>query len=177
MKLNKPNILHVSTTNVINIQAEREPLVQILKLRLTQIVDMLCKKPGISFIFGEIPDAKVRYYLAQAQPIIWTVQGLSQLTAASIKEDTYGVVQKDLPEILTVLLQLKQALDKLQRIGNYKKSHKIDYFELKMKSALRSAVKRSLYCICIEFGDYVKELKLTKDVFQQLQPFLLFREG
>ncbi|KAJ9587601.1 hypothetical protein L9F63_018983 [Diploptera punctata] len=174
--LQTPNMLHAQSGNV-NIQAPREPLIKILRLHWAQFIDLLCKKPVICFIFGEIPDAKVRYHLAQAQPVIWAVQGLARLSAASFKEDSYGVVQKDLPEIITALLQLKLALDKLQKIGNYKKSQKMDDFELKMKSALRSAVKRSLYCICIEFGDYVKELKLSKDVHQQLQPYLLFREG
>jgi hypothetical protein len=48
---------------------------------------------------------------------------------------------------------------------------------MKMKAALRSAVKRSMYSICITFGDYVKELPLTKEVLQQLQDVLIFREG
>jgi hypothetical protein len=42
---------------------------------------------------------------------------LSRLVASSFKEDCYGVVQKDLPAIITALFQLKQALDTLQKVG------------------------------------------------------------
>jgi nucleoporin NDC1 len=109
--------------------------------------------------------------------VIWAIQGLSCLAAASFKEDRYGVVQKDLPAIITSLLQLKQALDRLQKVGNYKRSQKSEHYDVKMKAALRSAVKRSLYTISITFGDYVKELPLTKEVLQQIQQFLNFKEG
>lgn len=171
-----------SSSNIVQFQTppisiSQESIIRTVKLYATQALDALCRKPGISFIFGELPDAKVRYHLAQCQPVIWAVQGLSHLAAASFKEDSYGVVQKDLPAIITSLFQLKQALDKLQKIGNYKRSQKTEHHDIKMKAALRSAVKRSLYCICITFGDHVKELPLTKEVLQQLQDFLIFREG
>lgn len=171
-----------SSSNIAQFQSppvsmSQESIIRTVKLYATQALDALCRKPGISFIFGELPDAKVRYHLAQCQPVIWAVQGLSHLAAASLKEDSYGVVQKDLPAIITSLFQLKQALDKLQKMGNYKRSQRTEHHDIKMKAALRSAVKRSLYCICITFGDHVKELPLTKDILQQLQDFLTFREG
>jgi nucleoporin NDC1 len=173
--------LYQSPSNIVQFQSPlvsmyQDSVIRTVKLYATQALDALCKKPAISFIFGELPDAKVRYYLAQCQPVIWAVQGLSHLAAASFKEDRYGVVQKDLPAIITSLFQLKEALDKL-KIGNYKRSKKTEHHDIRMKAALRSAVKRSLYCICITFSDYVKELPLTKGVLQQLQDFLIFREG
>jgi nucleoporin NDC1 len=180
---NLPDIyLYQSSSNIVQFQSpplniSQESVIRTVKLYATQALDALCKKPGISFIFGELPDAKVRYYLAQCQPVIWAVQSLSHLAAASFKEDRYGVVQKDLPAIIISLFQLKEALDKLQKIGNYKRSQKTEHHDIKMKAALRSAVKRSLYCVCITFGDHVKELPLTKEVLQQLQDFLIFREG
>jgi hypothetical protein len=170
-----PSNIVQSQSSPVNIN--QESVNRTVKLYATQALDALCKKPGISFIFGERPDAKVRYYLAQCQPVIWAVQSLSHLAAASFREDRYGIVQKDLPAIITSLFQLKEALDKLQKIGNYKRSQKTEHHDIKMKAALRSAVKRSLYCISITFGNYVKELPLTKEVLQQLQDFLNFREG
>lgn len=171
-----------SPSNIVHFQSHpvnisHESILRIVQLYSTQALDALCKKPGISFVFGDLPDAKVRYHLAQCQPVIWAIQGLSCLAAASFKEDRYGVVQKDLPAIITSLLQLKQALDRLQKVGNYKRSQKSEHYDMKMKAALRSAVKRSLYTISIAFGDYVKDLPLTKEVLQQIQHFLNFREG
>jgi nucleoporin NDC1 len=174
--------LYQSPSNIVQVQSppvniSQESVIMTVKLYASQALDALCKKLGISFIFGELSDAKVKYYLAQCQPVIWAVQSLSHLAAASFREDRYGVVQKDLPAIITSLFQLKEALDKLQKIGNYKRSQKAEHHDIKMKAALRSAVKRSLYCICITFGDCVKELPLPKEVLQQLQDFLSFREG
>jgi nucleoporin NDC1 len=171
-----------SPSNMVHFQSSpvgisQESIIRILKQYVTQALDVLCRKPGISSIFGEIPDAKMRYHLAQSQPVIWAVQGLSCLAVASFKEDCYGVVQKDLPSIITYLFQLKQALDKPPKVGNYKRSQKIEHYDIKMKAALRSAVKRGLYGICVTFGDYVKELPLKKEILQQLQNFLMFREG
>lgn len=186
MSLRTPNMSDIylcqSPSNITHFQSRpvnisQEPILRILQLYSTQALDALCRKPGISFIFGDLPDAKVRYHLAQCQPVIWAIQGLSCLAAASFKEDRYGVVQKDLPAIITSLLQLKQALDRLQKVGNYKRSQKYEHHNMKMKAALRSAVKRSLYTVCIAFGDYVKDLPLTKEVQQQIQHFLNFREG
>ncbi|XP_069692637.1 nucleoporin NDC1 [Periplaneta americana] len=153
-----------------------ESAIRALKLQWVQTLDALCKKPGICFAFGELPDAKVRFQLAQAQPVVWAVQGLSRLAATSFSEDAYGVVQKDLPAIIAALLCLKQSVDRLQKAGNYKRVQRAEH-EARMKAALRSAVKRSLYCICIAFGDFVKELPLSKDALQQLHCFLAFREG
>lgn len=174
--------LYQSPSNIAHFQSppaniSQESITRVLKAYASQALVVLCRKPGIFFIFGELPDAKVRYHLAQCQPVIWAVQGLSRLVASSFKEDCYGVVQKDLPAIITALFQLKQALDKLQKVGNYKRSQKVEHYDIRMKAALRSAVKRSLYCICVTFGDYVKELPLKKEVLQQLQNFLMFREG
>jgi nucleoporin NDC1 len=173
--------LFQSPSNITHFQSppvniSQESITRVLKSYVTRALVMLCRKPGISFVFGELPDAKVRYLLSQCQPVIWAVQGLCHLAASSFKEDCYGVVQKDLPGIITATFQLKQALDKLQKVGNYKRSQKVEHY-MKMKAALRSAVKRSLYCICVTFGDYVKELPLKKEVSQQLQNFLMFREG
>lgn len=180
---NAPDIsLYQSPSNSAQFQSppvsiSQESITRVLKVYASRAVGVLCRKPGIFFVFGELPDAKVRYHLAQCQPVIWAIQGLSRLAASSFKEDHYGVVQKDLPAIITALFQLKQAMDKLQKIGNYKRSQKVEHYDMKMKAALQSAVKQSLYCICVTFGDYVKELPLRKDVLQQLHNFLMFREG
>jgi nucleoporin NDC1 len=171
-----------SPSNFVHFQprpfnVSQESILTILRLYSTQALDALCRKPGISFIFGDLPDAKVRYHLAQCQPVIWAIQGLSCLAAASFKEDHYGVVQKDLPAIITSVLQLKQSLDRLQKVGNYKRSQKTEHHDMKMKAALRSAVKQSLYTVCVTFGEYVKDMSLSKEVLQQIQHFLNFREG
>lgn len=172
--------LRQSPSNIVHFQSRpvnipQQSKLRILKLYFVQALDLLCRKPGISFIFGDLPDAKVKYHLAQCQPVIWAVQGLSCLAAASFKEDHYGVLQRDLPAILTSLLQLKQALDRLHKVGNYKRYLKLEHHHMQMKAALRSAVKRSLHTICIKFDDCVKDL-VTNEYSQQIHHLLNFTE-
>ena len=86
------------------------------------------KKPIIQFLWGELPEARRRQTFAKAGPIIFLIEGsisfvsgifkfvgwlilfsagLSHLVAASYTEDKYGVVQKDLPDILSMMLDLQ----------------------------------------------------------------------
>lgn len=86
------------------------------------------KKPIIAFVWGDLPEAKRRQTFAKAEPIIYLIEGkstfwfqclikiqlkileylgLSHLIAASFSEDQYGVVQKDLPDLLSMLLDFQ----------------------------------------------------------------------
>ncbi|XP_067002806.2 nucleoporin Ndc1 [Anabrus simplex] len=148
-----------------------------VKKRVDQFKAGFSKKPPIRFFFGEIPDARLRYILSQSPQIIWAVQGISCLAATSLREDKYGVVIKDLPSVVLSLVNLKQTLEKIPKTGNYKRSQKNEQDETKIKIALKSAVKRGLYHICLTYGVSVMELELPRNVHSQLQLFLSFKEG
>lgn len=138
----------------------------------------LCQKPGISYLFGELTDTKLKFLLSQAQPVMWTCEGLAFIAAASLKEDKYGVVQLDLPILLSTLINLKQNLDKLTKPGLMPRKHVLnDSFAIKMKSNLTSSVKRSIYKIVITFSKYIHEIPLDPDVKIAIQPFLLCKEA
>jgi nucleoporin NDC1 len=147
-------------------------------LQVNLLKQKILNSSVVIFLFGELPEKRLRHMLVtKGQLVIWTTQSLALLASASFEEDSYGVVQKDLPAIITALLQLKQILDKLLKAGSYKKSYRNDRFDIKMKNALRSAVKRSLYRIAVTFGQYLNELPLSNDSLQQMQNFLKFKEG
>lgn len=138
----------------------------------------LCQKPGINYFFGELTDTKLKFLLMQAEPVMWTCEGLAVIAAASLKEDRYGVVQNDLPLLVSTLINLKQNLDKLSKPGLVPKKHLLsDDFAIKMKSALISSVKRSIYKIVITFSKYIHEIPLDPDVQIAIQPFLLCKEA
>lgn len=138
----------------------------------------LCQKPGINYFFGELTDTKLKFLLMQAEPVMWTCEGLSVIAAASLKEDKYGVVQTDLPLLISTLINLKQNLDKLSKPGLVSRKHLLhDDFSIKMKSALISSVKRSIYKIIITFTKYIHEIPLDPDVQIAIQPFLLCKEA
>lgn len=145
----------------------------LLREKINDHISEIYKNPGINYIFGEIPDAKIRFLVSNAQPIIWATQSLAELSAKALVEDKFGIVLKDLPIIISTLLQVKNSLDKLGNIQ--KKFQKLDH-DICMKTALKSAVKRSLYKISIEYSDYLTDLPLSQENFQCMQNFVNFKE-
>ncbi|KYB29271.1 Nucleoporin Ndc1-like Protein [Tribolium castaneum] len=125
---------------------------------------------GINFLFGELPQVNIQKCLGNGQLIIWASQGISELAAVSLVEDKYGIVQKDLPVIISSLVQLKQSLDKLNKVPSLsRKVAALDDFNYRMKNAVIAAVKHSLFKICLNFGEYFSDVPLSKDVLHYLQ--------
>ena len=54
----------------------------------------------------------MRSAFAKSQLVIWAVEGLSNLISASVFEDRFGVVQKQLPKILSAMLNLQQTVER-----------------------------------------------------------------
>lgn len=172
--------LNKTVLNGIN-SYERNSAVEIafnnLKMWFNSKLDHFMKKVYISYFFAESPDSRINYLLRQSQPLIWAVQSLSFLTSASLTEDHYGIVQTDLGEVITIIVNLKQALDKLFKQNLLiKKSFANDTSEIQMKYLLRTSVKRSLYKISVTFGPYIKDLSLPVDIEMQMNNFITFKE-
>ncbi|XP_060526986.1 nucleoporin NDC1 [Cylas formicarius] len=147
-----------------------EPLIGKIAQKLNSIWSIIKTILRINFLFGELPQANIRRCLANGQIIIWCSQGIADIVSASIAEDRYGIVQKDLPIIITSLVGLKQSLDKLNKVPALaRKVAGYDDFNCKMKGAVTAAVKRSLFNICRTFGNYLQDMSLPKDVLQYLQ--------
>lgn len=150
----------------------------VFKEEFNSYLHKLCQKPGISYFFGELTDTKLKFLLMQAQPVMWTCEGLASIAAASLIEDKYGVVQTDLPIVITTLIGLKHNLDKLSKPGLVPRKHILnDEFAIKMKTALASSVKRSIYKIVLTFSKFINEIPLDPEVQVAIQPFLLCREA
>ncbi|KAI8420885.1 hypothetical protein MSG28_008070 [Choristoneura fumiferana] len=148
-----------------------------VKDEFNMFLNKLCQKPGINYFFGELTDTKLKFLLMQAQPVMYTCEGLAFIVAASLREDKYGVVQNDLPVVISALVNLKTNLDKLTKLGLVPKKHILnDAFAIKMKSALLSSVKRSIYKIVITFSKYIHEIPMDTEVQIAVQPFLMCKE-
>lgn len=148
------------------------------KAEFQLFLQKLSKKPGISYFFGELTNTKLKFLLIQSQSVTWTCEGLAHLAAASLKEDKYGIVQNDLPVIISSLINLKQNLEKINKLGLVQRKQILnDNVAIKMKSALLSSVKRSIYKIIITFHRYINDIPLSPEVKMAIQPFLLCKEG
>lgn len=150
----------------------------VMKEEVNTFIHKLCQKPGLNFFFGELTDTKLKFLLLQSQPVMWTCEGLAFIAASSLKEDNYGIVQTDLPIVISALINLKHNLDKLSKPGLVPRKHILhDELAIKMKSALTSAVKRSIYKIVITFSKYINEIPLDPEVYVAIQPFLMCKEA
>ncbi|XP_045496803.1 nucleoporin NDC1 [Colias croceus] len=149
-----------------------------VKDEFNKFLQKLCQKPGIHYFFGELIDTKLKFILLQAPPVMWTCEGLAHIVALSLKEDMYGVVQNDLPVVLSALITLKQSLDKLSKPGLVPRKQILnDNLAIRTKAAVLSSVKRSIYKIVITFSKYIHDIPLDHDVQVAIQPFLACKEA
>lgn len=136
-------------------------------LQLKESMQRLLRRiPGIVYLFTEPEGAKTGFLLEHALPVVWVSQAMAQICVASIKEDRYGVVQDDLPNIIKSLHRLNNELDKLNNSIPSLRSTNPNF------NYLRCAVRRSLYNICISFYDYLGELIPAGEELRQLQMFV-----
>ncbi|XP_018350273.1 PREDICTED: nucleoporin NDC1 [Trachymyrmex septentrionalis] len=148
-----------------------------IKQKKDAFIAYLLSKPLINYIFGEQEDNKIRYALQNGQLVIWAVEAISSLTVFSLNEDSYGIVQKDVPVIINTLLSVKQALDKLSKSAMLaRKMQADDKLIREIFTSLRSAIKRSLYRIVTNFEPYINDLSLELPIIEQLQGFLNYKE-
>lgn len=133
-----------------------------------------------AYFFDESQENKIKYLLCTSQPIVWAVQSLSYLACTSLTEDKYGIVQKDLINIITSLLHLKQTLEKVPKSTTtmFKRTSNVvsNMCDVYMRTVLKTAVKRSLYKIAIVFRPYIKDIGLPADSEQQMMAYIEFRE-
>lgn len=155
----------------------------IVQEKIQNIKSTIFNIPIVRFLFGENEMAQLHALLtiSKADEIGWVIQGLSSIAVHSLNEDRYGVVQMNLPDIITTLLQLRESVSQLPPslfnvniVSPYLRS-----FQSKPSGAilLRNAVKRSLYNICITFNEYLPELMTNPNDLRVLQNYIDFVEA
>lgn len=155
----------------------------IIQEKIQNIKATILNMPGVRFLFGEneMAQLQVLLSLSKADEIGWIVQGLSSIAVHSLHEDRYGVVQMNLPEIISALLQLRETINQLppslfnvNAISPYLRS-----FQAKPSGAilLRNAVKRSLYHLSITFNEYLPDLMTNPNELRILRNYIDFLEA
>uniref|UniRef100_A0A182W3L3 Nucleoporin NDC1 n=1 Tax=Anopheles minimus TaxID=112268 RepID=A0A182W3L3_9DIPT len=139
--------------------------------KVISVARMVERVPGYDFLFIESKSSKSYYLLSiQSQLIVKVTQSLVAIASRSLAEDTYGVLQNDLPCIAHTLLKLKKVVDKIGSINLDVKRVDRNYI------ALKGAVKKSLYRFTTAFGPYLKHLVIEPEDIKTLQAFVNFRE-
>lgn len=125
------------------------------------------------------------------------VSGLSNMVSASLTEDRYGVVQKDLAEIMSALFNLQkvsflfchhangcvdnngsfQTIDKHKGVTITSRKNRFETRDLQLKQELRIALKSSIYKIVSSYGDHLDSVPLPGEWQKKVHNFRLFQEG
>lgn len=145
------------------VSVEKKPnYVELLKKRLLSY-------RWIFYFFGETDGNKLNFLLNQnTQTIVWITQGLSAIVARSLHEDSYGVVQHDIKQVLKSFIKLKTLIDKVGASNVIAKDRNF--------ISLKAAVRRSLYRIVNEFSAFFDDLLLDPEDVRALHAFVTFKE-
>merc|ERR1719150_1916927 len=127
---------------------------------------------------GSSGDGAVRSVYAKSQIVIWAVEGMSNLVSASFDEDRYGVVQKDLPQVIEALLLLQQTVEKHRKGATATaRKNRFETRDLQLKQELRVSLKSSLFRISVVFGEYLDSLAIAPELRSRLNNYQTFSEA
>ncbi|CAB4058059.1 HCFC [Lepeophtheirus salmonis] len=160
-----------SLLKITNPKKESPPQIQspqpISDLRMRRLVNppvpkstpALEKKDKITSLTA-IPDAvRVRSVFAQhSETLMWIIEGLSSLIAHSVKEDRYGVVQKDLSNVLSLFFNLQQVIERHKGMAVNARKNKSETKDSHIKNSLRNTLKKCLYRITIAYKDNISDI-------------------
>uniref|UniRef100_A0A7N8YPE0 Nucleoporin NDC1 n=1 Tax=Mastacembelus armatus TaxID=205130 RepID=A0A7N8YPE0_9TELE len=130
----------------------------------------------------QLPEASSQALFADSQAHIWALEGLSYLVQASFSEDQFGVVQTTLPNILSCMLVLQEAVDRHFKLPHASSkpvrstSSMADPTYKTLRFALRATLKTAIYRITTTFGDHLNALQMSAEHRKRLQQFLEYKE-
>lgn len=123
------------------------------------------------------------YLFENLQIVIWSIEGICNLVAASLHEDSYGVVQKNLPSVLTELLALLEACELFAKtsvaqhaVVNNLKELEVSQQEMVDASSLKIALKSGIYTITSTFKQHTTSLRLSGGHKKRIMAFLEYDE-
>ncbi|KAM0792356.1 hypothetical protein ACM66B_005036 [Microbotryomycetes sp. NB124-2] len=114
--------------------------------------------------------------VARRQLATWALDALANLLCASLKEDPYGVAQRDIPKILEGMILFLDALEKLEKGlvadfdqgGEERKkvgTAEVEELVLPLQSAARDAVRQ----VVADFEPYLSEFRFPSHVATRIQ--------
>jgi len=152
-------------------------LIEKLNIWCEGVLESLKKRPLLGWLVKEPQDLAYRLIFAKSQAAIFSVEILSHIVSASIKEDSYGVVQKDLPNILTDLLSLEQNIDRCRGLGVVYRKKTGDLPDVHLKQELKCAVKSALFRIVLSFKDHILAVPLSPEFSIKIENYNNFLEA
>ncbi|XP_076348918.1 nuclear division cycle 1 [Tachypleus tridentatus] len=142
-----------------------------LTCKFKKIIDFWNKISPISAIYSEYPEAQMHKYFLTCQPVIWGIEALSFLVCASYDEDRYGVVQKSLSKIISLMLDLQTTLERFQKSLSVARKPGPLSRDIQLRQSLRIVLNGALYRIALTFKKHLSDIAFQEDHRQQLYEF------
>ena len=140
-------------------------------------IALFIKMSSVSSAHHQYADQQVRtVFGAYGQLVISAVESLSQLAAAAVAEDRFGVVQRDLNKIITTMIGLQQTVERHKGLTTSLKRSNFEIRDVQLKQELRDAIKTALFRTCAAYGDSLRAIRLPDDVSKQLINYTQFIE-
>jgi len=143
---------------------------------LVKILKSIKEKCSNNALINASPDAGVRAVFAKSQVVIWAVEGLSHLISFSISEDRYGVVQKDLSEVISILFALEKTINKHKGVTITSRKNRFETRDQQLKQELRTSLKSSIYRIVNAYGDHLDSISIPTEWHKKLHSYKTFHE-
>ncbi|GAA5896308.1 hypothetical protein JCM8208_001844 [Rhodotorula glutinis] len=109
---------------------------------------------------------------------VWAIQALSNLICASLKEDPYGVTQRDIPKVLEAFVRYLSVLDALsaeleatadKALGGPEEQERARKVVEREVGEVQEAVRAGAKAILSEFSEYLGEFRFPTQIAAQLQ--------
>ncbi|KAG2216646.1 hypothetical protein INT45_010786 [Circinella minor] len=125
-------------------------------------------------------EQKIRQIFSNYPVLLWSTQSLGSLTAASINEDPFGLVQRDIGKVLDTLLASVIDIERLVRTppASYKNlphGYSGDVMLMEPEIVLL-ALREAIYQIVTSFRGYTDEIQVSKQYAEKWESFVEFRE-
>ncbi|GAA6012085.1 hypothetical protein JCM11491_001745 [Sporobolomyces phaffii] len=131
-------------------------------------------------LFGISPEYTVTRCLPRVGETVCAIQALSNLTCASLKEDPYGVAQRDIPKILEGFVRYLTVLDGLEKEFDIsasrsrerdggERAERWSEIERKTVGVVQDALRHGARAILTEFSPYLSEFRFPTQIASQLQ--------
>lgn len=180
-QLRRRPIHSAETSAVVTRPAGEAPTVIVRPGRLARLKHLRVVK----YLLEPLPDSSSRDLFQDCQLHIWAVEALSSLVVSSLREDTYGVVQQTLPNVLVSLMSLSNAIEKHMKFLSNSKDirQRSDLLALKssasvarLRGDLQGSLKTALHGIIATFGHHLSNIKLPSDYNKQLSHLMEYKE-
>ncbi|RDD40216.1 Nucleoporin NDC1 [Trichoplax sp. H2] len=129
----------------------------------------------LRYFLDKLPEASLYELYGNCQPQIFSIDALSLLAVASIDEDKFGVVQKSLKDIMSMLIRLYQVMEKQSSISKNYSTNPVRSLTIKRipgeiyRNKLKTAVEAAILRLIVAFKNNLSDFHLGKSELNTLE--------